>query len=239
MEIWSARSSRCASLNGVLGSTEFALAELRRLGESSRAAGMQAYLKTDMAFFGVSSADRKTITRRLKSELAPLSNGEYRAQISELWEQPWRETRYLAIAVARAHPLFVTLDNLDLFEQMIRAGAWWDLVDEIAAHLIGRLVLDQREAMRPVLEAWIDDPDMWIRRTAILAQLRHKQQTDTAQLFDFCLRRADEPEFFIRKAIGWALRQYAHTDPGAVRAFLAEHGDELSGLSRREAAKHL
>jgi 3-methyladenine DNA glycosylase AlkD len=80
---------------------------------------------------------------------------------------------------------------------------------------------------------------MWLRRTAILAQLKHKDATDAGELFDYCLRRSGETEFFIRKAIGWALREYAKTDPDAVRGFLSAHGDELSGLSYREAAKHL
>ncbi len=223
----------------MLSSTAFALTALREAADPERAAAMQAYMKTDMAFFGVTSGDRKLIARHLRRELPPSSDPEYRSQIEELWQQPWRETRYLAIGVARDHRRFITLGNLDLYERMIRQGAWWDLVDEIAAHLVGRLVLEQREQMRPVLDSWIEDSDLWIRRTAILAQLRHKERTDAEQLFDFCLRRAEETDFFIRKAIGWALRQYARTDPDAVRAFLAEHGGELSGLSRREAGKHL
>ena len=93
--------------------------------------------------------------------------------------------------------------------------------------------------MQSVLNRWIDGEDMWLRRSAILCQNRHKERTDQEMLFDFCLRRAHEKEFFIRKAIGWALREYARTRPEEVRAFLLEHGDKLSGLSRREAAKHL
>jgi 3-methyladenine DNA glycosylase AlkD len=89
------------------------------------------------------------------------------------------------------------------------------------------------------MNAWIDDPNMWIRRVAILSQLRHKAETDEAQLFRYCLGRAHEKEFFIRKAIGWSLRDYAHAAPERVRAFLAAHEGALSGLSRREAAKHL
>lgn len=223
----------------LLDSTRYALDALRAGADHSRAAAMAAYLKTNMAMFGATGPDRTRIARQLRDEMAPATVGEYRAQVTELWGQPWREARYLAIAVARAHPRFITLECLDLYESMVREGAWWDLVDEIAAHLVGRLALDHRQSMRPVLEAWIDDPDMWIRRTALLAQLTHKDRTDPGQLFDFSLRRAHETEFFIRKAIGWALRQYARTDPDAVRAFLTEHGQALSGLSRREAAKHL
>ena len=96
-----------------------------------------------------------------------------------------------------------------------------------------------RTEMRPSLDSWIDDADLWIRRSALLAHVKHKALTDTRQLFAHCLRVAGEPEFFIRKAIGWVLREYAKTDLEAVARFLEEHRDELSGLSYREASKHL
>jgi 3-methyladenine DNA glycosylase AlkD len=101
------------------------------------------------------------------------------------------------------------------------------------------LLLDDRAGMRPVVERWIDHDDLWLRRTALLSQLRHKERTDEKQLYDFCLRRSDEKEFFIRKAIGWALRDYSWTSPRSIKRFLREHGKKLSGLSRREAAKRL
>lgn len=109
--------------------------------------------------------------------------------------------------------------------------------DDAAAHLVGKLALDEREPMRPVLEAWVDDDDLWIRRTAILAQLRHKDATDEDMLFAFCARRAHEKVFWIRKAIGWVLRDYARTNAAAVRDFVVAHRDTLSGLSVREAKK--
>ena len=134
---------------------------------------------------------------------------------------------------------FITFDQVDLYERMVSEGAWWDLVDSIAAGIIGNVVLNERARMRPVLNAWIDCDDMWLRRTAIISQLEHKESTDAWMLFDFCTRRAFEKEFFIRKAIGWALRQYARTNPEAVTEYLLENRDSLSGLSFREAAKHL
>jgi len=109
----------------------------------------------------------------------------------------------------------------------------------VAADLVGAVLASDRLEIAPAMRRWIDDPDMWIRRTAILSQIRHKANTDERMLFDFCRRRANEKEFFIRKAIGWALREYAKVEPTAVRGFLASHGQKLSGLSVREAAKHL
>jgi 3-methyladenine DNA glycosylase AlkD len=169
----------------------------------------------------------------------PLDQKSYERNVLALWKLPYREERYCAIAYARQHAEFITPSALRLYERMIRDGAWWDFVDEIAVNLVGGVLGNFRPETRPMIERWIDDPDMWIRRTAILAHLKHKNATDAAQLFDHCLRRAHEREFFIRKAIGWALREYSKTDPRAVRAFLAKNRQRLSKLSFDEGSKHL
>lgn len=213
--------------------------ELAARGDPEKAVAMAAYMKTEMPFYGVQKPARAEILRRVAAELAPTTEDEYRKGIEALWDLAHREEKYLAIAYARRFHRYITRAQLDLHERMIVEGAWWDFVDDIAANLVGALLLDYRESMRPVMEAWIDDPDRWRRRAAILSQLRHKERTDAEMLFDFCRRRAHETEFFIRKAIGWALREYSKTDPEAVAAFLRAEGDALSGLSRREAAKHL
>lgn len=213
--------------------------ELEFLADPERATAMAAYMKTEMPFYGVGKPERKRVLRRLVEGFPPQSPEDYRTKVAYLWEQPHREEKYLAISYARHFADQIQLSNLDLYAGMIVEGAWWDFVDEIATHLIGRLVLDHRQQLRPVMEEWIESPDMWLRRTALLSQLRHKSETDVRMLFDFCRRRTHEKEFFIRKAIGWALREYSKTDPEAVRAFLAAHGEELSPLSLREASKHL
>jgi 3-methyladenine DNA glycosylase AlkD len=119
---------------------------------------------------------------------------------------------------------------------MITAGAWWDLVDGVSGR-IRDLLLEHPAQLRPVLLRWARSPDRWLRRSAVIAQLGAKHRTDTALLTEVILVNAADPEFFVRKAIGWALRDLAKTDPAWVRGFLAGH--ELSPLSRREAAKHL
>lgn len=217
----------------------FVTSKLKALADPVKAAPMAAYMKTDMPFYGVTSPLRRPIAQELKQRFLPALNEEYRDQVLALWSLPHREEKYLALDVASTHRQYITYDNVDLYERLVREGAWWDFVDEVAAHLVGKVVLIDRERMRPVLEEWVEDTDMWIRRTAILCQTRHKDATDVAMLFDFCLRRSHEQEFFIRKAIGWALREYAKVEPAAVRTFLADNGDRLSPLSRREAAKHL
>ncbi len=121
---------------------------------------------------------------------------------------------------------------------MIVTGAWWDHVDGISER-IGALLLAHRPVLEPVIREWSTDPDRWLRRSSIISQLALKERTDVALLTDVIAANLADREFFIRKAIGWALRQYARTDPDWVRAFVADHQDALSPLSRREAMKHL
>jgi 3-methyladenine DNA glycosylase AlkD len=217
----------------------YVTAELRRLADPAKAPAMAAYMKTAQPFYGVPTPIRTLILREVRDRFVPLDQKSYERNVLALWKLPYREERYCAIAYARQHAEFITPSALRLYERMIRDGAWWDFVDEIAVNLVGGVLGNFRPETRPMIERWIDDPDMWIRRTAILAHLKHKNATDAAQLFDHCLRRAHEREFFIRKAIGWALREYSKTDPRAVRAFLAKNRQRLSKLSFDEGSKHL
>ena len=214
-------------------------AELTRLADPDAAVSMAAYMKTDMPFYGVRAPERRLIARAAKAAHPPADAEEYRRQVLALWRLPHREEKYLAIAVARSHSRFVTVDHLDLYQRMIEEGAWWDLVDEIAIDLVGRVLRTDPSAVVPVLRQWIDSTDMWLRRAAIICQNKSRDGTDLDLLRSFTEKTAHEKEFFIRKAIGWALREQARTNPDAVRRILDEMGDRLSGLSRREASKHL
>ena len=215
-------------------------AGLAPLADPDAAVAMQRYLKTDMPMLGVKRPDQKRVFRDAMKAHPPRDRAEWASAVEQLWAGPERELKHAAIAWAGGfRKRFLDPDAVPLLERMVREGAWWDLVDDIAAHLVGHVVLRHRDAMRPMLERWIADPDLWVRRTALLAQIRHGEDADGALLFDTCLRQANDTSFWIRKAIGWALREHAKTDPDAVRAFLAAHGSELSGLSRREASKHL
>ncbi len=157
----------------------------------------------------------------------------------ELWSQPHREEKYLAIGLARAHRDYQTIGSMPLYRRLVVEGAWWDLVDDVAVQLVGAVWLRDRARTTPIMRRWIDDDDRWLRRSAILGQIKHKTDTDEDLLFEFCLARAHEEDFFIRKAIGWALREYAKTAPVAVRAFVDAHRKAWSGLTYREATKHL
>ena len=218
---------------------EFARQELSAIADPERAVQMQAYMKTSMPFYGVPKPLRQLISRELKKRYPPVDPAQYRENVLALWVLSHREEKYLAIGYARAFDKYVTIDQIDLFERLITEGAWWDLVDEVASPIVSRVVMHSRQDMRPVLESWIESPVMWLRRSAIICHNGHRAATDWPQLSDFCLRRAHEKEFFIRKAIGWALREFARVNPEAVRQFLEENRGKLSGLSYREGSKHL
>jgi 3-methyladenine DNA glycosylase AlkD len=218
---------------------DYVAAELAALANPQNAAAMAAYLKTDMAFFGVKRPDCSRIFKEAMRRYPVATRVDYERGVRELWSQPHREEKYIAVFLARAVPRYISPPSLPLYRRLIVEGAWWDFVDEIASHLVGTVLLEHRERVAPVMEQWIDHRDMWLRRSALLAHLGHKEQTDEATLFDPCLRRAAEKEFFIRKAIGWVLRQYARTAPEAVTDFVLANRDVWSGLTFREATKHL
>jgi 3-methyladenine DNA glycosylase AlkD len=217
----------------------FVQSALRAQADPAKAVDMQAYMKTDMPFYGVQKPARSLILRQLVQEFPPADRDGYQALVLGLWNLPHREEKYLALGVAGHFPSFVDTASLPLYRRLIVEGAWWDFVDEVATHLIRRLILEDPKATWPEVDTWMDDPDMWLRRSAIICQVGAKAKTDAKRLFTFCAARLDEKEFFIRKAIGWSLREYAKTDPGAVAGFVEEHRDRLSGLSFREATKHI
>jgi 3-methyladenine DNA glycosylase AlkD len=213
--------------------------ELKVRADPRNAIRMAAYMKTSMPFYGVPKPARELICRELRKRFAVRNQKDYERAVLSLWKLPHREEKYFAIDVARTWRDFIVPDSVPLYRRMVEEGAWWDLVDEIAAHLIGAVLLHHRKEVAPLMDQWIEDPDLWIRRTAIISQLTHKDKTDHARLFRYSLAQAAEKDFFIRKAIGWALRQYAYTAPDRVRDFITKNRNRLSPLTYREASRVL
>ncbi|MDA0178937.1 DNA alkylation repair protein [Solirubrobacter phytolaccae] len=208
-------------------------AGLAERANPAKAPEMQRYMKSDMPFYGVQKPARVQLAREV---LEPLERDAWFATVRALWhEATYREERYMALAVLadRRYRDYRDLDALPLYEELIVDGAWWDFVDEIACGPLGALLPE----VAPVLREWSTDEDLWKRRSSIIAQVRRKAETDFA-LMTACIEpnRGDR-EFFIRKAIGWALRSYAWVEPDAVRAYCDTH--ELAPLSRREALKNI
>ena len=212
---------------------------LRGAADPARAAGAQAYLKSGMPSLGVRVPEVRRIVTDTAKRLPPASLPELQSTVLELWRGAgWREERYAAIDLTGLRLAAGEMGMLALYEEIIRSGAWWDLVDGVSHRLCG-LLQSHREDMSIVLRRWSTDPDFWIRRAAITAQLGAKSATDAALLAAVIEPNLADREFFIRKAIGWALRDFSATDPEWVRNFAARHGEALSPLSRREALRNL
>jgi 3-methyladenine DNA glycosylase AlkD len=222
-------------------------AALARTGDPATAARQQAYMKSELPYVGLGAPALRALLRPLLVEHRFVDRAQWEAAVLELWEDAeHREEWYAAIALVRhrSYRAWLDPDLLPLLEQLVRTGAWWDVVDEVATRPVGQVLLDHRAAATPVVERWAVDADsLWVRRTAMLAQLHHGGRTDTELLARVLVDNLDDTaygrEFFLRKALGWALRQHARTDPDWVRTFVATYDDRLSGLSRREALKHL
>jgi 3-methyladenine DNA glycosylase AlkD len=214
---------------------------LARHGDPGRAVAMRAYMKSALPFHGVSTPLLRRICREGFAAHRLATTAEWRAAIAALWEgATHREERHAAIelAGARRYRPFETPAALPLYRRLIRSGAWWDYVDALAQR-VSSLLARYPDRLSPVLRTWARDPDLWTRRVAIISQVTFRQHTDSRLLRDVLAPSLDSREFFLRKAIGWALREYAKADPAAVRRYLARHRDRLSALSRREAEKGL
>ena len=154
------------------------------------------------------------------------------------WRLPEREYQYFAVDLLRRYVRRLSSGFLPVARNLVTTVPWWDTVDALAAHVVGGLVAAD-PALTADMDAWIEDDDLWVARTALLHQLRYGERTDAGRLFAYCLRQSGHPDFFVRKAIGWCLREYAKTDPDAVRDFLAREGGRFAPLSVREALKNI
>ncbi|MFC7616028.1 DNA alkylation repair protein [Actinokineospora soli] len=216
-------------------------AGLAAAGDPVRAEEMRRYMKSAMPMRGVPKPARAALVKELFAEHVFTDRDAWLAAVCELWRgATHREERYVALDLAghRRYARWQAPDLLPVYEEFVVTGAWWDLVDEIATHRVSDLLRARRAELTPVVRAWATDPDRWKRRTAVLCQLNHKSDTDLDLLTHAIDANAADPDFFLRKAIGWALRQRAKTDPGWVREFVGTRPG-LSPLSRREALKHL
>ncbi|MGB3186052.1 MAG: DNA alkylation repair protein [Ornithinimicrobium sp.] len=215
---------------------------LAHVGDPERAAGQQRYMKSAMPYRGITSAELKKVLRPILAGWAPASRAAWEGSVRGLWDDAaYREERYAALALVkhRVAKQWLDVEALPLLRHLIVTGAWWDLVDDVSTHPLRDALLADRSRVDPVMRVWALGEDQWLRRASLLCQITTKDQVDTRLLRHAVEANMDEKSFWLRKAIGWALRDYAHTDPEWVRAEVDRLGDRLSGLSRREATKHL
>ena len=211
-------------------------ASYRAAADVETAAAQRKYMRDQFPYLGISTPERRRLSRAAVKNTARPTTADCVALALRCWGLPEREFRYFAIDYLIANVKYCDSSLLPTIRTLITTDSWWDTIDPLATRVVGPLVAADADLVGE-MDAWVRDENMWVARTAILHQLHYKAETDEKRLFEYCALQAGHQDFFIRKAIGWALREYAYTAPDAVRAFLSRQ--ELSPLSVREASKHL
>jgi 3-methyladenine DNA glycosylase AlkD len=214
------------------------VAALVPIADPQRAVPMAAYMRDQFSFLGIGTPARTAALKVAWRGLPTPSGVDAAGAAQALWALPEREFQYAGCDLLARWHRTLTPDLLrGAIEPLITTKSWWDTVDSLRKAAVGPLVAAHPQLVS-TLRGWIEDDDRWLVRSAIIHQLGYGPDTDADLLFAFCARRASDPEFFVAKAIGWALRTYARQAPDAVRDFVAAH-PQLSSLARREALKHL
>ena len=203
-----------------------------------RAQAMASYMRGHFPFLGIPAPRQRLLARNAVSTLPRPTEDDLTSVGDACWRLPEREYQYFACGYLRRYVRICSAGFLDTAQRLIITKSWWDTVDSLSAHVVGPLV-----ARHPVLvdrmEAWILHSNPWLVRSALLHQLHQREATDPERLFRYCTDHAANPDFFVRKAIGWALREYAKTNPAAVRRYVAAHRGRMAPLSVREALRNL
>jgi 3-methyladenine DNA glycosylase AlkD len=213
------------------------IAIMRDLGDAQRAEWAKAYLRNKFEFFGVTSSDRKLALKLFVNQFGLLPKNQLHDLVKILWKQPQRELHYCAMEIAYLYKKEFDAEDLVFFETLIVSNSWWDSVDYIVPKLCAAYFLKHPKELADVTKRWNKSDNIWLIRSSIIVQLMHKTKTNETVLFENIKRQTKHPDFFVRKAIGWALRQYARTNAEAVLAFIS--ATEMSPLSKKEAMKHL
>lgn len=229
----------CPSTRALIALVRRSFAEA---ADPARAPAMQAYMKSELPYWGVRMPDVRRICRRVFAEMEFDSLQIWADRVLGVWRRAThREERYAAIALSgiRAARDLQTPRAMPTYEEMIVTGAWWDVVDDIATHRIAPILESHPKPMRRLLLRWSKGSDIWKRRTAILSQIGARKNVDFELLQQFIAPSLGRKEFFLNKAIGWALRDVAWAHPELVVKYVEARSDDLSGLSKREALKNV
>jgi 3-methyladenine DNA glycosylase AlkD len=219
---------------------EVLLEHLAALGTPERAAGERAYLKSSLTHLGVRVPDMRAVVTAWAAQHRDAHHDDVFALADALWAQPVHEARMATVELLLARPGRVTTADMVWLEARLRECRTWALVDTMAASLVGELALRHPAEVLPVLDRWVNDPDFWIRRSAVLAlsrSLRHDRELD--RFFGYAERLLPEREFFIRKVLGWVLREVAARHPEVVSAWLRTHMAGMNLVTLREPLRKL
>ncbi len=213
--------------------------ELQQHADSHRALEMKAYMRNQFEFLGIQTPTRRSIFKALPK--LP-QDAKLILQIAhELWKKPEREFKYVACDLLAKNAKVLSLEDLSAIKKLLQKDAWWDTVDSLSG-AIGDIVLNEKlkgQNSQTLMDQWLLDSDFWVRRSAMIHQLGWRDKTDIKRLQQYALQLSGESEFFIRKAIAWALRDYAWENPEFVRTFVNQNVSVFSNLTIREATKNL
>ncbi|MCE4957287.1 DNA alkylation repair protein [Macrococcoides caseolyticum] len=198
---------------------------------------MESYMKHNFPFLGISKRETAPIMKMLFKKGLPETKVDTIQLVNDCFNQKEREYHYIGMTILNHNRSYFDVTDLDYIETLLKHNSWWDSIDTIAPNIVGTIVLEDRGNGEIIMRKWNQSDDFWIQRASLLHQLKYKTKMNEELLTDFILNTKDDKEFFIRKAIGWVLREYSKTNPDFVTQFVATH--ELSGLSSREALKWL
>lgn len=201
------------------------------------AQAQSAYMRDQFPFFGIMTKNRDIIHKYIIKQADITDQKDLIDLIYSLWSKQERDYHYFASDLAIKYKKICDANFIETIKFMIINKSWWDTVDNIAVNILGPLI-EKHPELSNIIDTWVTDSNFWVRRSALLFQLRYKKNTDAAKLFSYCKQLAHEKEFFIRKAIGWVLREYSKTDPVAVKEFIAQNKNILSPLSIKEGSKY-
>ena len=206
--------------------------------------GMIAYMKNQFEFFGTKSPDRKEVLRDIWRNHKAFIQANFRKLSLLLWECEQRECKYFAMDIIKKCKKQIDGSDIQFLEKLVttekkKKKSWWDTVDFLSVHVGGQVFSSSPDLRLPKTNAYLAGDNMWLKRLAILFQLSYGDQTDEKLLFDILVRSMGTKEFFINKAIGWALRQYSKTNPQSVRDFIEKHKENMANLSIREGSKYI
>jgi 3-methyladenine DNA glycosylase AlkD len=203
------------------------------------AVGMSRYMKDRFTYYGIKKPKRALIQKEWFSLISKdLTPENKRDLVLELWQKEQREFHYVAMDfMAKWKDKEILLEDIDFIEFLLTNHSWWDSVDALASNYLGRYLRVFPNQRDGVVNSWRKSENMWLRRSCLIFQLRYKSETNFTLLKGLVLEFTHDKEFFIQKAIGWSLREYAKTNPESVRDFVEESG--IQGLAKREALKHI
>lgn len=199
---------------------------------------MKAYMKNHFEFYGINSPLRKEMVKDIKKKFSFKNDDALWALVDKLWHSDQRELQYIALDILAPLASKLTKENMSILEHMILTKSWWDTVDMIAPNLIGKIFMSDTASRDIYVYKWMDSDNIWLQRSAIIFQLKYGQKTNIDLLSEAILKNDVSKEFFVRKAQGWALRQYGKYNPSFVYDFV-QANPQLSGLTQKEALRSL